>query len=118
MGQNDKAKEHIQKAVKEILDECFGSSFGIVLSWKFRDRFSCNPYLLFLENPQTFYRGLEDIFGAGAEVIIRMIGRGLMERSGENFDLEEFVKLVMEGDESSLESFHKLLSRIAGKMER
>ena len=68
---------------------------------------------MLVNDPKTFFNGLEEVLGAGAEAVISLIGTFLVIKYGVNCTLDEFVRLVIKGDEPSKRRLKEILIDIA-----
>lgn len=85
-------------------------AFYPIISSYLKKKFGKESYEMFIDDPVTFYKGLEEILGAGAKTIISVIGTSLVENYGSNCTPEEFVGLVTKGDKLSKHRLSEILT--------
>ena len=85
-------------------------AFYPIISSYLKKKFGKDSYEMFIDDPVTFYKGLEEILGAGAITVIGVIGTCLVENYGMNCSPEEFVRLVTKGDKLSKHRLLKILT--------
>jgi hypothetical protein len=92
--------------LRSILSRAFESLLGSagvrVLRFHVERRLGQDMYDAFYEDPGKFYKALSEIFGAGAEPLMRLIARWLSDKGYmENLNPDEFVSLLKRGGEEA-----------------
>jgi len=104
----------VQKIFSEATTESMGSTFqAIVISFQLKQNFGKDPYDVLLDDPETFYNGLREILGAGADTVLSLVGTFLSKRYGSNRSAEEFLALFASGDSQSKHELKEIFRRIA-----
>ena len=110
----------VQKIFGEATTESMGSTFqAIIISFQLKQKFGKDPYDVLLDDPVTFYNGLREILGAGADTVLSLVGSLLSKRYGVSRSAEEFLVLFTRSDSRSKHELKELFRRIAdqGKEE-
>ena len=110
----------VQKIFGEATTESIGSTFqAIVISFQLKQKFGKDPYDVLLDDPVTFYNGLREILGVGADTVLILVGSLLSKRYGVSRSAEEFLVLFTRSDSRSKHELNELFRRIAdqGKEE-
>jgi hypothetical protein len=103
----------VQKIFSEATTESIGSTFqAIVISFQLRQKFGKDPYDVLLDDPVTFYDGLREILGAGADTVLILVGSLLSKRYGVSRSAEEFLVLFTRSDSQSKHELKELFRRI------
>lgn len=109
-----KDKVSLYEAARRVWEEATTISLGptsyTVITFHLKQKFEKDPSEVFVEDPRAFYTALKEIFGAGAESIISLVGTLLINKYGITCSPESFVSLVVEGDESSKNKLEEILS--------
>lgn len=109
----------LQNVAKEVFEEAtttaLGSSCSVVIEFHLKQKFGKDPYEVFLEDPKSFYEALEEIFGAGAESMISLVGTFLIKKYGITCTATEFLNLVVNGDEPARRALKEILTCIASQ---
>ena len=87
----------------------------MVIEFHLKQKFGKDPYEVFVEDPRSFYEALEEIFGAGAESMISLVGTFLTKKYGVTCTAAEFVNLVVNGDEPAKRAVKEILTSIASQ---
>jgi len=87
-----------------------GPSFHVVIMFHLKRQLNHDPYEVLWEDPYAFYAKLRELFGYGAETIVRLVGKKLAEKYAINFAPEELQKLMTDKDESSKNKLRKILA--------
>jgi hypothetical protein len=102
-----------QKVFEEASTTNLGLTFHIIISFHLKQKFGKDPYEVLVNDPKTFFNGLEEVLGAGAEAVICLIGTFLVIKYGVNCTADEFVRLVTKGDEPSKRRLKEILTNVA-----
>jgi len=104
----------VQRIVSEATTEAMGSTFqAIIISFQLKQKFGKDPYDVLLDDPVTFYNGLREILGAGADTVLILVGSLLSKRYGVNRSAEEFLALFTRSDSQSKHELKELFRKIA-----
>ena len=109
--------EVARKIFEEATTAALGSTCNTVITFHLEKRFGRDPCEVFVEDPRAFYVALEEIFGAGADSIVSLVGSYLVRKYGISYTPERFVSFVVTGDESSRHKLKEILSRVANQTE-
>ena len=106
-------RRYVGASLSEALKDLLGLG-AIVLELYLSRRLGGNMYEIFFENPHRFYLELKNLFGAGAEHLLRNIVDWLIRKNRiSGLDADEFIKLLKEDREDSrkmlLEAFKNSL---------
>jgi hypothetical protein len=107
--------ETVRKVFEEATSTALGSSCNTVITFHLKQKFGKDPYEVFAEDPRAFYTALEEIFGAGAESIITLVGTFLINRYGLTLSAQSFVNLVVKGDKSSKNKLQEIFSKVVNQ---
>lgn len=111
----------MQKVAKKVFEEATGTALGqtcnTVISFHLKQKFCREPYEVLVEDPKTFYKALEEIFGAGAESLMNLLGTFLTRKYTVNCTPKEFVDIVTKGDEPSKRKLKEILEAVAKQVE-
>jgi hypothetical protein len=117
----NKTKTTLYEVARKILEAATTTALGptcnTVIEFHLKQKFGRDPCEVFVEDPTAFYTALKEIFGAGAESIISLVGTFLVNKYGMTASAETFLNLVVKGDESSKSRLEEILSRIAHQTE-
>ena len=104
----------VQKIFSEATTESMGSTFqAIVISFQLKQNFGKDPYDVLLDEPETFYNGLREIVGAGADTVLSLVGTFLSKRYGVSRSAEEFLALFTRSNSQSKHELKELFKKIA-----
>jgi len=104
----------VQKIFSEATTESMGSTFqAIIISFQLKQKFGKDPYNVLIDDPETFYNGLEEVSGDGADVVLSLVGSLLSKRYGSSRSAEEFLVLFTRGDSQSKHKLKEIFGRIA-----
>jgi hypothetical protein len=110
-------KTLLQNVAKKVFEEAtttaLGSSCSVVIEFHLKQKFGKDPYEVFVEDPKSFYEALKEIFGAGAESMITLVGTFLIKKYGITCTASEFLNLVVDGDEPAKRTLKEILKNIA-----
>lgn len=104
----------VQKIFSEATTEAMGSTFqAIIISFHLKQKFGKDPYDVLIDDPETFYNGLREISGTGADTVLSLVGTLLSKRYGTNHSAEEFLALFTRSDSQSKHKLKEIFRRIA-----
>jgi hypothetical protein len=104
----------VQKIFSEATTEAMGSTFQtLIISFHLKQKFGKDPYDVLIDDPETFYNGLREISGAGADVVLSLVGSLLSKRYGTNRSAEECLALFTRSDSQSKHELREIFRRIA-----
>jgi hypothetical protein len=104
----------VQKIFSEATTESMGSTFqALIISFYLKQKFGKDPYDVLIDDPETFYNGLREISGTGADVVLILVGSLLSKRYGTNRSAEEFLALFTRSDSQSKHELKDIFRRIA-----
>jgi hypothetical protein len=98
-----------QKVFEEASTVNLGLTFHLIISFHLKQKFGKDPYEVLVNDPKTFFNGLEEVLGAGAEAVISLIGSFLVIKYCVNCTPNEFVRLLIKGDEPSKRKLKEIL---------
>jgi hypothetical protein len=107
-----------QKIFEEATAASLGSTFHIIISFHLKRVFDKDPYEVFMENPKTFYDGLREVLGEGADAVINLVGTVLTAKYRVNCTSEEFVKLFVESSPLSAQKLSEIFRSIVTQEEQ
>jgi hypothetical protein len=104
----------VQKIFSEATTEAMGSTFqAIIISFHLKQKFGKDPYGVLIDDPETFYNGLTEISGTGADLVLILVGSLLSKRYGTSRSAEEFLALFTRSDSQSKHELKAIFRRIA-----
>jgi hypothetical protein len=96
--------EDLKLILSKAFESLLGSNGVRVLRFHVERRLGQDMYDVFCEDPSRFYRALSDLFGIGADPLMRLIARWLSDNGYmDDLDANEFVKLVKEGSKEAIQ---------------
>ncbi|MCJ7425365.1 hypothetical protein MUP01_14035 [Candidatus Bathyarchaeota archaeon] len=103
-----------QRVFEEVTTETMGSNFqAIVISFQLKQKFGKDPYEVLIDDPETFYNGLSEVSGDGADVVLGLVGSLLSKRYGANLSAKEFLELFTRVNGQSKHELKEIFRRIA-----
>lgn len=112
-----KEKVTLHEVARRIFEEATTTALGptcnAVITFHLKQKFRKDPSETFVEDPKAFYAALEEVFGAGAHCIISLVAALLIKKHCMTYNAEEFVNLMLKGDESSKKMLVEILSFVA-----
>jgi hypothetical protein len=103
----------VQKMFSAATTESMGLTFqAIIISFQLKQKFGKDPYDVLLDDPETFYNGLREILGVGADTVLSLVGTFLSKRYGVSRSAEEFLALFTRSDSQSKHELKELFRRI------
>ncbi len=109
--------EVARRVFEEAITTALGPTCNTVITFHLKQKFGKDAYEVFVDNPRAFYTALEEIFGAGAESMISLVGNFLVRKYGINCNAEKFVSLVVKSDKTARNELEEILSDIADRAE-
>ena len=95
-------REDLKSILPRAFESLLGSNGAKVLRFHVERKLGQDMYDIFHEDPSRFYRALSDLFGIGAESLMRLVARWLKENGYlKDLDTNEFVRLLKEGGEKA-----------------
>ena len=88
-------KRYVTYALRSALKSLLGESGLMVLEFHLNKRLQEDMYEAFYENPHGFYQTLRDLFGPGADAVIRIIAQKETNYPlalGKGFGTQNFLK--------------------------
>lgn len=105
---------NLRETFREVIASSMGSSVCDAIEFYLRKYLGKDPFEVFWDDPPKFFGALQKVFGAGAEVFIKMLILGVNRKYGLRYDAETFLKLLNSKNEKSLMKFHDILKKIFG----
>jgi predicted methyltransferase len=116
-----KQKDLFSKVARKVFEEAtvtsLGSTFHIIIAFHLKQKFNRDPYEVFITDPKTFYNGLKEVLGAGAEAVITLVGTFLTVKYHTNHTAREFVELFTNG-EPQRQELSKIFENIVNQEEK
>ncbi len=104
----------VQKIFSEATTESMGSTFqAIIISFQLKQKFGKDPYEVLIDDPEAFYKGLTEISGDGADMVLSLVGTFLSKHYGVSSSAEEFLVLFTRSDSQSKHKLKEIFRRIA-----
>jgi hypothetical protein len=104
----------VQKIFSEATTEAMGSTYqALIISFYLKQKFGKDPYDVLIDDPETFYNGLREISGTGADMVLILVGTLLSKRYDTNRSAEEFLVLFTRSDSQSKHELKEIFRRIA-----
>jgi len=110
--------EAARKVFEEATTLSLGSPCNTVIVFHLKKKFGKDPYEVFTDDPKEFFKGLEEVFGAAAECMVGLIGAFIVRKYEIACTAEEFVALVVKGDELSKRRLREILFCVASQDEK
>ncbi|MEM4982869.1 MAG: hypothetical protein QXK73_04685 [Candidatus Bathyarchaeia archaeon] len=105
--------EFLRSIFKKTLHSTLGGSASEAVLFFLKKGLSRDPFDVFWEDPRAFYRGMERVFGVGAEVLIKLLVSRINSEFGLNISPGHFLDLMRNGDQSSIEEIRSLIKKVA-----
>ncbi|RLG06050.1 MAG: hypothetical protein DRN65_06005 [Thaumarchaeota archaeon] len=97
-------KNVIRLRLSEALRSLLGNSGLHAFRFHVEKRLGMDMHEAFYEDPHRFYEAVEDVFGRGADALIRLIFDWLVQNGyleAENLTANDFIKFLKEGGEKA-----------------
>ncbi len=107
-----------QKIFEEATAASLGATFHVIISFHLKQKFGKDPYEVLIENPKTFYNGLKEVLGAGAEAIVHLVGTYLNVKYGLNYASEEFVRIFTKDGLQSRRKLSDIICTVVAEEEK
>jgi len=111
----------LHKVARRIFEEATTAALGPtcnpVITYHLQKKFGKDPSETFIEDPKAFYAALEEVFGAGARHIIIIVATLLIKKHCMTYSAEDFVHLLIKGDEPSKKILAEILSCAANEKQ-
>lgn len=107
-----------QKIYEEATAASLGSTFHIIISFHLKQKFCKDPYEVLMDNPKTFYDGLKEVLGEGADAVINLVGTFLTAKYKVNCKSEEFVELFTKDSPLSARKLSEIFQSIVTQEEQ
>jgi hypothetical protein len=111
-----KQKELYSKVARKVFEEAtvtsLGSTFHIIIAFHLKQKFNRDPYEVLITDPKTFYNGLKEVLGAGAEAVIALVGTHLTLKYSTNCTSQEFVALFTIDEKLSTQKLTELFGNV------
>jgi hypothetical protein len=112
--QTDSLSWTVQRIFSEATTETMGSTFqALIISFHLKQKFGKDPYDVLIDDPKTFYNGLTEISGTGADTVLSLVSTLLSKRYGVSRSAEEFLVLFTRSDSQSRHELREIFRRIA-----
>jgi hypothetical protein len=115
-------KDLLPRVARRIFEEAtsasLGSTFHIIISFHLQNKFGKDPYEALIEDPKSFYNGLKEVLGAGAEAVINLVGTFLTVKYKVNCTSEEFVELFTKDSPLSARKLSEIFQSIVTQEEQ
>lgn len=108
----------VQYVFKETTDQALVQGFVQVYTHVFNTIVGVDPFEVLLDDPKLFYKEGEKMFGHGMEIVMKMVGKNLKKRYGVNYTSKEFLKLLVDGDETSKKKLIEIWEEVARLIEK
>ncbi len=106
------------KAFEDATVSSLGSTFHIIITFHLKQKFNRDPYEVLIDDPKTFYEGLKEVLGAGAEAVINLVGTLITIKYNVNCTVEEFTSLFTKDGMSSTEKLSEIFGSIIAQEEQ
>jgi hypothetical protein len=101
-----------QKVFEDATVTSLGSTFHIIITFHLKQKFNRDPYEVLITDPKTFYNGLKEVLGAGAEAVIALVGTHLALKYNTNCTAQEFVALFTRDEKLSTQKLTELFGNV------
>jgi hypothetical protein len=112
----------LHKVARKVFEDAtvtsLGSTFHIIITFHLKQKFNRDPYEVLITDPKTFYNGLKEVLGAGAEAVITLIAAFLTVKYQINCTAEEFVELFTKTDEPQRQGLSEIFENIVNQEEK
>lgn len=108
----------VRKVVEEATTEAVGSTFHTIIFFHLQQKFGKDPYEVFMDEPRTFYDGLDEVLGTGANAVIGLIAAFLTKQYGANCTSDELITLLIKGDTPSKRRLSEIFSKACTHTEK
>lgn len=104
----------VQRIFSEATTESMGSTFqAIIISFQLKQKFGKDPYEVLIDDPEAFYKGLREVSGDGADMVLSLVGTLLSKRYGVSRSAEEFLALFTRSKSQSKRELKEIFKKIA-----
>jgi hypothetical protein len=90
-------KALLPKVARKVFEDAtvtsLGATFHVIITFHLKQKFNRDPYEVLISDPKTFYNGLKEVLGAGAEAVITLVGTYITIKYDINCTAEEFTGL-------------------------
>jgi hypothetical protein len=107
-----------QKVFEDATVTSLGSTFHIIITFHLKQKFNRDPYEVLITDPKTFYNGLKEVLGAGAEAVITLVGTFLTVKYQTNYTTKEFVELFTKTGEPQRQGLSEIFESIVNQEEK
>jgi hypothetical protein len=107
-----------QKVFEDATVTSLGSTFHIIITFHLKQKFNRDPYEVLITDPKTFYNGLKEVLGAGAEAVITLVGTFLTVKYHTNYTAKEFVELFTKTGEPQRQGLSEIFESIVNQEEK
>ena len=114
-GDRDSERKAIGLIFEEAIIEAIGSPSYTIICFHLKKEFGEDPYETLENDPKAFYKGLQRVLGAGADVVLTIINTYLEKRYHVDFPRGDFATIFKEGDESLKLKLFGAISRTVNK---
>jgi len=115
-------KDLLFKVARKVFEDAtvtsLGSTFHIIITFHLKQKFNRDPYEVLITDPKTFYNGLKEVLGAGAEAVITLIAAFLKVKYQINYTAEEFVELFTKTGEPQRQGLSEIFENIVNQEEK
>ena len=92
-NQNALLPKVARKVFEDATATSLGATFHVIITFHLKQKFNRDPYEVLISDPKTFYNGLKEVLGAGAEAVITLVGTYITIKYDINCTAEEFTGL-------------------------
>ena len=107
-----------QKIFEEATAASLGTTFHTIICFHLRQKFGKNPYEVLIDSPNTFYNGLREVLGEGAEAVLNLTGTHLTAKYDVYCTVEEFTSLFTKNRTSPGQKLSQIFGSIIVQEEQ
>ncbi len=113
-------KALLPKVARKVFEDAtvtLGSNFHKIITFHLKQKFNRDPYEVLISDPKTFYNGLKEALGAGADAVISLVGTYIAVKYSVGCTSEEFVKLFTRNGRPSAQELLDLFKAMVREEE-
>ncbi|MEM2482025.1 hypothetical protein DSO06_00370 [Candidatus Nezhaarchaeota archaeon WYZ-LMO8] len=112
MPDHSAATKAFREVCKLILYSLLGDSACEATLFYMHRSLGRDSFEVLWDDPKSFYRELEKVFGVGAKILIKLLVSRINSELGLNISPERFLELMCADDQHSIEELRSLITKI------
>ena len=115
-------KALLPKVARKVFEDAtvtsLGATFHVIITFHLKQKFNRDPYEVLVSDPKTFYNGLKEVLGAGAEAVITLVGTYITIKYDINCTAEEFTGLFTRNGKPPKQKLSEIFATIVTQEEQ